>query len=317
MLMRFPRLVVRAPVPWCVSFALAALVAVAPPATATAGGDNGVARGSSAPLPDREPFLAHVRENLLRDRKVESQYTYLETRRKLEIDRSGRRVLKEERVHEVYPGTGPRSYYRRLIAVDGQPVPAHELEKQDARRREEMLKAQRERASETPAARARRERKEAHERRKDLEELDDALSMIEVTIAGRKTVDGRSMIVLDLRPKDDPPRPRTRMGRIMRNFTGQALISEADHELVRVELEALDTISVGWGVIARIHRGSRASFERKLVNGEVWLPARAHVQATGRAALVKGIRVDTETVYSDYRKFTADAQITSIGSPRP
>lgn len=315
--MSFLPLVARTPIRWCVSFALAALVAVAPPATAVALGDNGAARGSSASLPEREPFLAKVRENLLRDRTVESQYTYLETRRKLETDHSGRRVLKEERVHEVYPGTGPRDYYRRLVAVDGRPVPADELDKQDRKRREEIQKARRELASESPATRARRERKEADERRKDQEELDDALSMIEVMIAGRTTVDGRSMIVLDLRPKDDPPRPRTRMGRIMRNFTGQALISEADHELVRVELEALDTISIGWGVIARIHKGSRASFERKLVNGEVWLPATAHVQATGRAALVKGIRVDTETVYSDYRKFTADAQITSIGSPRP
>lgn len=302
---------------WCASFALAALVVVAPPATAIAGRDNRVAGASSVSLPDREPFLARVRENLLRDRTVESQYTYLETRRKLETDRSGRRVLKEERVHEVYPGTGPRDYYRRLVAVDGRPVPAEELEKQDRKRREEIVKAQRELATESPAARARRQRKEAEERRKDQEELDDALGMVDITLAGRTIVSGRPMIVLDLRPKDDPPRPKTRAGRIMRNFSGQALVSENDHQLVRVELEALDTISIGWGVVARIHKGSRASFERKLVNGEVWLPANAHVQATGRAALVKGIRVDTETVYSDYRKFTADAQITSIGSPRP
>lgn len=300
MLMRFPRLVARTSRRWGAALALASATAWAAP----------------LPLPDREPFLAKVRENLLRDRTVETQYTYLETRRKYEIDGNGRRVLKEERVHEVYPGKGPRDYHRRLVAVDGRPVPPHELEKQDRERQEDILKAQRERASETPAARARRERKEAEERRKDQEELDDALRMVDIALVGRRLVGGRAMIVLDVRPKANPPKPRTRAGKMMRNFRGEALVSEADHQLVRVELEALDTISFGWGIVARIHEGSRAVFERRLVNGEVWLPAKAHLQASGRTMIFKGVRIDTETTWSDYRKFTADAQITAIGSPR-
>ena len=94
------------------------------------------------------------------------------------------------------------------------------------------------------------------------------------------------------------------------------MINEADAQIVRVELEALDTISFGFGLLARVHKGSRATFERRFVNGEVWLPAAATIQATGRAFLLKGIRVNREVEWSEYKKFVADAHIVSVTEPK-
>ena len=61
----------------------------------------------------------------------------------------------------------------------------------------------------------------------------------------------------------------------MRHFAGKAWVSESEYEVVRLEAEAIETASFGLGLLARVHKGSKAAFERRKVNGEQWLPARA------------------------------------------
>jgi hypothetical protein len=99
---------------------------------------------------------------------------------------------------------------------------------------------------------------------------------------------------------------------VVQKFQGRAWVSESDHELVKMEAEAIDTISFGLGLLARVHKGSRASFERRRVNDEVWLPAAARIQASARVLLLKGVRLDLETEYSDYRKATGDARVVDF-----
>ena len=66
----------------------------------------------------------------------------------------------------------------------------------------------------------------------------------------------------------------------MRKFAVRAWVSESDRELVRVDAEAIDTLSMGFGLLARLHKGAKLSFLRTKVNDEVWLP---HESATAAA----------------------------------
>ena len=68
----------------------------------------------------------------------------------------------------------------------------------------------------------------------------------------------------------------------MRHFAGKAWVSETEYELVRLEAEAIETASFGLGLLARVHKGSKAAFERRKVNGEEWLPASASYTASAR-----------------------------------
>ena len=45
--------------------------------------------------------------------------------------------------------------------------------------------------------------------------------------------------------------------------------------MVRLEVEAIDTVTSGLGIVARMHKGSKGAFQRRKVNGEEWLPASA------------------------------------------
>ena len=54
----------------------------------------------------------------------------------------------------------------------------------------------------------------------------------------------------------------------------------------------------------------RAEFERRKVNGEQWLPARASYTASARVFLVRRLRIGGTSEFSDYRKFTVATETT-------
>jgi hypothetical protein len=101
----------------------------------------------------------------------------------------------------------------------------------------------------------------------------------------------------------------------MRHFAVRAWISESDHELVRLDAEAIDTVSFGLGLLARLHKGAHLSFLRRNVNGEVWLPAIARYGGSARVALLRTLRRRGTSEYSGYRKFSVDTA-TTYKTPR-
>ena len=83
----------------------------------------------------------------------------------------------------------------------------------------------------------------------------------------------------------------------------RAWISENDHELVKLEAEAIDNLKSGMGVLATLHRGVRLSFLRRKINGEVWLPAVASFNGSARVGLLFTLRRSGTSEFSGYRKY--------------
>ena len=91
------------------------------------------------------------------------------------------------------------------------------------------------------------------------------------------------------------------MARSCGNFKARAWISESDYELVRVEIEAIDNLSFGLGLLARVHKGTVATYERRKVNNEVWLPAKVTWTASARVLLLRRLRLRGISEFSNYR----------------
>jgi hypothetical protein len=261
------------------------------------------------PLPDPKPFLEEVRKRLQTDEQLQSGYTYVETRRQLKLDKSGRSTKETVKVVESYPGLPGEERWERLIVEDGRPVPAAELAKQD---RERQKKAQEYvRRMEREPEKLRREH--AREREKYFREMREAVDNIflvyDIRMLAREAIEGHDTIAFALTPRPHS-KPRNREGRIMKHFMARAWISEAEYELVRLDVEAIDTVPFGLGLLARVHKGSRLSFTRRKVNNEVWLPASANYTASARIGLIKMMRVGGTSEFSNYRKFTVDTTTT-------
>ena len=257
------------------------------------------------PLPDPDAFLARVRTHLQTDQALQSSYAYIETRREQKLDGNGRAVGESVKVFENSPGLPGERRWERLIAEDGRPVPAEEIEKQNRERQKKAQEIARRMAREPRKEHAKQVRAWEEYRRETAEAVDDVFRVFDVRMLGRETIDGHGTIAFALTPRADA-RPRTRDGGMMRRFDVHAWVSERDYELVRLDAEAIDTVSIGFGLLARIHKGARFSFERRKVNGEVWLPLAYSYSGSARVGLLKTVRRGGSSEFSNYRKFTVE-----------
>ena len=142
----------------------------------------------------------------------------------------------------------------------------------------------------------------AEERRKEDETIDEAFALYAVSMKGREVVDGHDAIVLEFRPRPGF-KVKTDNGKILKKITGRVWIDERDHELIRIEVDLVDTISIGFGMLARLNPGAHAMFQRRLVNNEIWLPAEVRFTGSARVMLVKGMRIDVSSDTPATRSF--------------
>ena len=256
------------------------------------------------PLPEQQAFLDEVRKHLDTDEDRQTGYMYTETRRMQKLDKSGHATGESVTVLESYPALPGEGRWERVLSEDGRPISPQELERRDRERQKHVEEYARKLARD-PAQTKAKENQER--RRRELSEsIDDISRVFDIRMDGRETIEGHDAIVLVLTPRRDA-KPRTSAGRLMRNFDVRAWISESDYELVRLDAEAIDTVSFGLGMLARVHKGSRASFERRKVNGESWLPASVTYTISARVGLVAVLRRGGSVEFSNYKKFGVDS----------
>jgi hypothetical protein len=232
------------------------------------------------PLPNADTFLQETKKHLQTDSALQSSYSYVETRRELKIDSRGQ---------------------------------SQELAKVDRDRQKKAEDYAQRLATQPAKTSADQRRTWEKDQRETTRIVDDIFRVYNIRMIGRETIDGHDTIAFSLTARSDA-RPQTREGGMMRHFAVRAWISETDYELARLEAEATDTVPIALGLLARVSKGSRLTFERRKVNGEVWLPARASYMGSARIALVKTIRRGGSSEYSNYKKFTVGTT-TTFDSP--
>lgn len=258
-------------------------------------------RSQGAGLPaDPDAFIKKVRDVARLDYEIQREFTYLERRRDIRLSKLGKVTVGPMRTFEVYPSPIRGRTYKRLIAVDGQPLDAAELARRDAERAEALREAEEKRRDETPRAREARLREELEERREREAVLDDALAVFEVKFLRRDLVEGQPLLIGTATPRPNA-RVTTREGRWLRQFAGDIWISESDYQIVRLDMRALDDVSLGWGIVGRVHKGSRFVFARRKIEN-AWLPSEVTFDATGRTLLFRRFQIATTTTFSDYRR---------------
>ncbi len=259
-------------------------------------------------LPDLDDFLRGVRANLRSDRLLQVQYTYNLKETETHLDKKGAAKKVEVKEYEVYPSLDEKFTYRRLIAINGSPLDPEKIEKKDIEHDRKMRERARDLEKEGTDERARRLKREEEEKRKEDETIGELFRLYDIKMAGREPIDGRPAIRLDFRPLPGA-KPSSREGKLLVKVAGSAWFCEEDHQLMRLEADLIDTISFGLGLFVRLNKGARASFVRRRVNDEVWLPAEAHFSGTARLLLLKGIRIKSDSEFSNYKKFTVETSV--------
>ena len=230
-------------------------------------------RTQQAELPDEEPFFNAVRENMARANREQHRYAYRERRTEIHTNPFGRLGTGDIVLYDVTPGPEPGVTFRKLLEKNGKPVPNSKPERQERR-----------------------------VRRQGPSTTDDTVGALNFAIDRREVVDGRRTIVVRFEPRKDA-KPQTREGKLAKTFNGFIWVDEAAREVMRVEATAVDDLSYGLGLIARISKGTVVTLTRERIDQDVWLPTSTKFKANGRALFaLRKINFDFAVEWFDYRK---------------
>ena len=266
------------------------------------------------PLPDLQTFLAQARTRLQTDNERQRAYIYVETQRERKLDGKGGVRSEKMKVVESYPplpGEGER--WERVLEDNGRRKTEAELARQDADRRQTAESLAKRLTTASASDRAKAVRAYQQDRKEALDRINDIFVVYEIAMTERERLDGHDTIALTLEPRPNA-RPKTREGKWMQYFRSRAWISETDHELVKLDVAAIRDANIGFGMVARMNKGTEMTFTRRFVNGEVWLPARADYTIKARVLMLKRYLQGGTIEFSNYRKFSVDTA-TTIAAP--
>ena len=236
------------------------------------------------------------------ERNLDVLDTYLYERRTIVrfLDKHGRIEETKEDIDEVFHVDG--SEVRRHLVKKGKALSAKDETAEQKRVDREVANIK----AESPQARARRRGETDKDKREEIEGRREILAAYDVKLLASDKISGRLCWGLDA-----TPRPafhgKGRRADQLNKLKGKAWIDQATHELVRLELNSLDTISLGW-FLFRLSAGAQIRLDQALVNNEVWLPQAIGIRADARL-LGKLKRIDIAISYTKFRKFSSDSKL--------
>lgn len=182
----------------------------------------------------------------------------------------------------------------RLVERNGKPLPEDER----SRLEETVKKRIAEYQAMSPAERERTSRH--NDRDEFLQEFPDAMDCKQLA---DETVAGRANYVLDCWPKAGYQAKNMRT-RLFEKLHGKLWIDKADNELARADAEMFDTVSIGFGVLGRVEKGTHFTLQRRRVAPGAWFAESETMRYAARVMLVRSLNSEVTTRYEDYRPQT-------------
>jgi hypothetical protein len=133
----------------------------------------------------------------------------------------------------------------------------------------------------------------------------DIQALYEIHANWSEPIDGHSAIALTLRP-NARYKPKTVLGKWQQHFLIRVWLTEKGHEVIRQESEVISDIPVARPI--PIKKGTMIKLERRLINGEVWIPVRTELHEIGNF-VPKGEQGIFVKEYSDFKKFVVDVEL--------
>jgi hypothetical protein len=264
----------------------------------------------AVPVEQIRELLLRAEAKDLENDKQQRDYTYIEREEQHSLDGHGRDghadVKKiESRTLEILEIYGEQ--VERLTAKDDKPLSAGEAKKEDDKI-QRIIDKRKSESDENRRKRLEKEEKSREEDRKFVLEIADAFNF---RLIGSEVLDGRDTWVLEGEPSPGYE-PKQRGAKMLSKFKGRVWIDKSEAQWVKLDITAIDTISIGF-VLARIHKGTRMVVDLTKVNDEVWLPKHVQFHLDARLALFKNYDMDVDQTFRDYKKFRTSTKITVVG----
>ena len=238
------------------------------------------------------------------DRK-QHDYTYVQREEEHKLDGKGQVKSSESRTYEIM--VLYEEQVRKLIAKNDRPLPDNDARKEDEKIQKIIEKGKNER-EDNRRKRVEKQNKDREEARQFVREIADAYNF---HFSAKENLDGHETSVIDADPRPGYE-PHMKNARFLPKFRFRVWVDRAEKQWIKLDIQCIDTVSVGLFLV-RVHRGSNIQIEQIQVNDEVWLPKHVALKLDARVALFKGLNIEENVTYHDYRKFRTDTKIVPVG----
>jgi hypothetical protein len=260
-------------------------------------------------LPDLKELFIKIDNNQKAIDKMKENYAGTKVETTFEYEGSGKPKPPEVKESTFFYLDGDE--VSTLVKKDGKLLSDDEKKKEEAR----VLK-QIEELEKRADKKEKKDEKDHAEGKDDDEEvsMETFLRACQFVNPRRERFRGADVLVFDFEPNVEF-KPRTMMEKIITKLGGVIWIDEKALDVARLDAFFVGDVKIAGGLLANVEKGTRIILEQEFVNNEVWLPTYQEVHVDVRFLMVKGIRADESTRYSDYKKFNVNT-IQTIGKPK-
>jgi hypothetical protein len=266
---------------------------------------------SQVKLPDLKKLFEEIDANQKEIDKVKENYAGTQVEEETQYDKAGKITKKEMNEYTFFYLNGDE--ITTLVKKDGKALSEEEQKKENEKTQKRIEEEQKKEKKQ--------EQKEAKAQEEGKESKDDQDPGIEVFLRVCQFVNprlerfrGQDVLVFDFEPNPEY-KPKNLEEHVVKELAGVVWIDEKAKDVVRLEAYFVGDVHIAGGVLANLQKGTSFVFEQAYINNEVWLPTYVEAHVGVRFLLVKGIKVNITTKYSDYKRFNVET-LSTIGKPK-
>jgi hypothetical protein len=98
-------------------------------------------------------------------------------------------------------------------------------------------------------------------------------------------------------PQFDPPDMQSH---VMGKMAGKLVVDKKQHRIATMSGKLLEDVTIGWGLLGRLHEGGTFRVERRELAPGLWQITETHVHIEGKALFFKNIGQQQDEVQSDF-----------------
>lgn len=266
---------------------------------------------SQVQLPDLKKLFEEIDANQKAIDKIRENYSGRRSEEETEMDKNGKTAKHETHDYTFFYLNGEE--VSTLVAKDGKALDPAEQEKENQRTRKRIEEIQKQQSKKEAKE---EKRKEEGKEKKDSDDpgIEIFLRVCQFVNPRHERFRGEDVLVFDFEPNPEY-RSRSLVESIVQKLAGVVWIDEKAHQVARIEAYFVGDAKIAGGLLANLQKGSSFIDEQAFINNEVWLPTYQEAHIGARFLLVKGIKVNEVTRYSDYKRFNVET-LNTISKPK-
>ena len=266
-------------------------------------------KNSQVQLPDLKKLFQEIDSNQKATDKIRENYAGRRSEEETEMDKNGRITKRELHEYTFFYLDGHE--VSTLVAKDNKPLAQKELDKENENTRKRIDEIQKQQAKKEA-----KEQKQAQgtKGKEDEPGIEIFLHVCQFVNPRHERFRGQDVLVFDFEPNPEY-KAKSLVESIVQKLAGVVWVDERAHQVVRIEGYFVGDAKIAGGLLANLQKGSSFIAEQAYLNNEVWLPTYEEAHIGARFLLVKGIKVNEVTHYSDYKRFNVET-LNTISKPK-